>query len=309
MSPAIPSRLTWLTLLSRQPWYVLWPPWVWGVLVLAAAGYLMAAVGPWRVHFDGHARARPAQVGWFLAALATLGLAFGTPLWFLGQEAAFSAHMVELSLETMVAVPMLLVGMPDFLLRPLWNCGPTRYVLRATTHPLMALGMFTVVFSLWQLPVFFDPSLRNPYLHAVELVVLGLLALVWWWPIWSTLPERPRLKGGALMIYVVAAVVFLFPLLFFLVMGGVPGYPVYGQAERIFGLTPATDMQMGGVLFRAIDIVSLGVAGVNAFMHWGDPVRFPDPVPPADTKPRDGHAAPAARRPTTTPTRGSDWPR
>lgn len=267
-----------MQLLDRHPWYVMWPPWVWLVLAAAGFAYLRSAVGPWRRRFDGTEPARTAQVGWFLAGLLTLGIAFGSPLWYLGQQDAFSAHMVELSLETMVAVPMLLVGMPDFLLRPLWHCGPTKYVLRASTHPLMALGMFTVVFSLWQLPIFFDPSLRNPYLHGVELVVLGLLALVWWWPIWSTLPERPRLEGGALMIYVVAAVIFLFPLLFFLVMGGVPGYPVYGQGAKIFGLTPATDMQMGGVLFRGIDIVSLGVAGVNAFMHWGDPARYPRAV-------------------------------
>lgn len=309
MSPAIPAKFTWFTLLAHQPWYVLWPPWVWVVLVLAAGAYLMAAVGPWRVQFDGTMPARRAQVGWFLAGLVTLGVAFGSPLWFLGQEAAFSAHMVELSLETMVAVPMMLVGLPDFLLRPLWNCGPTRYVLRASTHPLMALGMFTVVFSLWQLPLFYDPSLRNPYLHAVELLVLGLLALVWWWPIWSTLPERPRLKGGALMIYVVAAVVFLFPLLFFLVMGGVPGYPVYGQAERIFGLTPATDMQMGGVLFRVIDTISLGVAGVNAFMHWGDPARYPDAMSRADARSPDVSVGPPVGRATPTQTHRRDSPR
>jgi len=279
-------------LFATDSWVQLWPPAVWAGAALLAVCYLLAVAGPARRYFPGTEPARRAQAGWFLGGLLTLAIAYGTPLWILGQRDSFTAHMVELSLETMVAVPMLLTGTPDFLVRPIWEFGPTRSVLKLFTHPLMALFLFTVAFSLWNLPALYDPSLLNGWLQALELVGLGVLAVGWWWPVWSPLPERPRLTGGALLIYVLAAGAFLIPVLFFLVLTGQPGYPVYGHRAEVFGFTPAMDMQVGGILFRVFDTVSLGVAAVNGFMYWADRGRYrrpgasgsegPPPVAPID---------------------------
>ena len=61
----------------------------------------------------------PAQVVWFMAGLGVIFVALLSPLDGLGDDYLFSAHMLQHFLIAFVAPPLLLLGTPGWLVRPL----------------------------------------------------------------------------------------------------------------------------------------------------------------------------------------------
>ena len=93
----------------------------------------------------------------FGLGMLTLFLALTGPLADLAGTFLISAHMVQHLLLTLIAPPLLLAAMPDWLLRPLLRPPAVAVVARAVTRPRTALAVFGVVLVVWHLPALVQP--------------------------------------------------------------------------------------------------------------------------------------------------------
>src|SRR5439155_9431572 len=141
------------------------------------------------------------QVASFFAGIVVAALALLSPLHPLGERYLLSAHMVQHLLITLVAPPLLLLGTPAWMLRPLLRFRLVRRMGANLFHPLLAFALFNAVFLGWHVPAFYELSLRFTPAHALEHASFLAFAVVAWWPVVGPLPEFPRLPYGGQLLY------------------------------------------------------------------------------------------------------------
>ena len=163
------------------------------LVALLEIGYLLG-VGPLRERYGLAESVDPRQVATFTLGVLVIFVALASPLHVLSERYLFSAHMTQHVLLTLVAPPLLLAGLPDWLVRPLLSRRGPAAVTRVVTHPVVAFAAFNLIFSIWHIPALYDASVRSDWVHAAEHVTFTGSALLMWWPIVGPLPELHRLS-------------------------------------------------------------------------------------------------------------------
>ncbi len=236
-------------------------------IALLIAVYLYA-VGPLRRKYHLANSVKRSQVVLFVAGMLIMFLALASPLDELGDEYLFSAHMVQHLLITLVAPPLLLLGTPGWLLQPLLRNRALFTIGKVLTHPFVAFFLFNVDFGLWHAPLLYNATLANENLHIFEHLLFIVTATLYWWPILSPVEELPRLSLGGQVLYLFlsgmpsvalgAGLTFMQPLY----------APYIQQPIRAWGLSPATDQQLGGlIMWVPVNIIFIIVVSV-LFIRW-----------------------------------------
>ena len=251
-----------------------WTTWHWhpdiitGLLLLA--GVYILGVGPFRRRFGWAERVPRGSVALFFTGLVAWYVALNSPLHELSDNFLFSAHMVQHLLLMMVVPPLLIVGTPGWLLRPLLRHSAVERSARFVTSPIAAFILFSSVFTLWHYPPLYDATLRHHYLHVLEHLLFISTAVVMWWPVLGRLPELPRPSYPVQMIY-----------LFFLSLppgfvgavitfSGEVKYTWYAEVPRLWGLSALIDQQIGGLIMKLLGAAVFLVAmGVVFFIWYG----------------------------------------
>ena len=207
-------------------------------------------------------------------------LALATPLDTLGDSYLFTAHMLQHLLLTLVAAPLLLVGTPGWLLRACSkHCHLTGFV-RWAHHPLVAFFGFNVIFSLAHVPAFYELTLANEPLHALEHLVFVGTAMLMWMPVLSPVPDisapYPAL-GQVLYLFLQTVPASLVGAL--LSATGSAYYPTYVLAPRITSLSPLEDQQLGGLLMWVGGGTYFLIAIRRGLLRVGRPRRGSQPAP------------------------------
>ena len=174
-----------------------------GGLVTAALVYGLL-VGPLRRRLAPGARFPARQASFFYAALTVFYLAEGSPLHDLAERYLFSAHMAQHILLSYAVAPLLIVGLPEWVLRPLLLGRAVRPLARTLTRPVVAAAVFSLFFSGWHFPAVYEGALRSDVVHHSEHLIFIGTALLSWWPLLSPLPELPRLAPVGQLIYLFA---------------------------------------------------------------------------------------------------------
>ncbi len=237
---------------------------------LTTIAYL-GAILRWHKYFPGAAPVPPARVGAFLLAMATILLALLSPIADLSDNFLFSAHMVEHLLITMVMPPLLLIGIPGWMIRPLFARSPLLLRIgKVLTHPIVAFMAFNVTFLGYHFPVFYDTSLASQYFHAFSHLLFMLTAILTWWPVLSPLPELlPPLAPPLQMLYLFAQTLPSQVVGAFFTFSDAQFYLLYQAAPRVWlWLTPAVDQQLGGLIMWVIGGTFFLGAFASVFLHW-----------------------------------------
>lgn len=225
-------------------------------------------VGRLRRAYGWAERVDPRQVALFLLGVLVIFLALQSPLDELSDNYLFSAHMVQHLLLVLVAPPLLLLGTPPWLLRPLIRSSLVLRCARFLTLPVAAFVLFNMTFILWHMPRLYELGLNNLGVHIFQHLLFISVAVVMWWPIFSPLPELPRISYPAQILY-------LFVLS--IVPGVVGGlitfsdsviYPTYEAAPRVWGLSPIMDQQIGGLIMKIPGFFIFLVAAMVIFFKW-----------------------------------------
>lgn len=244
-----------------------WEPGILTGLALQVAAYL-ACVGPLRRWFPGSARVPQHQVQLFLLGVLILFIALVSPLGILSDGYLFSAHMLQHLLVTLIAPPLLLLGTPRWLFQPLVRPRIGLAIGRALTNPLLVLLLYNLVFAIWHVPAYYEGSLNNAQIHALQHVLFIGTATLMWWPIFSPLDKLPPLSDPLKCMYLFVASIPGTILGAIITFTDDVLYPTYARAPRVWGITASDDQIIAGLsMWIGGALIYLALLTVF-FFHW-----------------------------------------
>jgi putative membrane protein len=252
-----------------DPWRFNAHPDTW--FVIASAGfaywYALTRIGP-RIADpagSGVGRGRFAvvtrrQVMSFCAGLLVVELASDWPLHDLAENYLYGAHMVQHMLISLVAPPLLLLGIPGWLTRHILRSRGASGTVRVVCRPVMAGLMFNTVIAVSHAPFWVDATLYHHFLHFWAHLLLFTVALIMWFPVVNKLPDFPTLTPPGKMVYLFfQSILPNVPAAFLVLSTGVI-YKYYGAVPHPFaGLDLLNDQQLAGAVMK--------VGGT--FFFWG----------------------------------------
>jgi putative membrane protein len=204
----------------------------------------------------------------FSAGMAILWLASTWPIHDLAERSLYSIHMVQHLLYTLVAVPLLVAGIPPWLWRAILRPRPVGSVFGFLTRPVVALATFNGLLLLTHWPEVVDASVGSEWVHLGLHVLIVGSAVVMWWPVMSPLPERPALAPPAQMLYLFLQSLAPTIPASFLTFGHTLLYPVYAGFPRVWGLSALEDQLIAGLVMKiAGGLILWGFIAV-IFFEW-----------------------------------------
>ena len=238
------------------------------VLLVAIEGLYLLGVGPLRERNNWAEYVDPRQVATFTLGILVLFVALVSPINVVSDGYLFSVHMLQHVLLTLVAPPLMVRGMPHWLIRPILRPDWAFRSARVVTHPIGAFLIFNIVFSLWHVPALYNASLANNFIHVVEHVMMITTAIVMWWPLTSTMPELPRVSYPMQMMYLFGLSIAQIIVFGALTFADGPLYQVYIDAPRITPVSAMTDQQIGAIIMKVGGgMLFLGLLVVT-FYRW-----------------------------------------
>ena len=229
--------------------------WSWNAEALVILGLTGAYVAAVRRH---------GTPGWhvacFLSGMVLLLAVSVTPVHTLGMHYLLTMHLLQNVVLAEWAPLLVVLGIPSGLAAAI--ARPR--VVRALTHPAVALPLWLANYMVWHLPWIYDAALENPngLLH-LEHATYFATGVAMWWCVFQDEPHR--LGAGARAAYVFAGFVVASPI--GLVMALVPDaiYDFYVDAHhRVWGLDPLEDQQLAGMLMA----VEQAVVFFAVFAYW-----------------------------------------
>jgi putative membrane protein len=204
----------------------------------------------------------------FYSALAIFYLAVGSPLDQIAERYLLSAHMLQHQLIIYPAAVLLLLGLPDWMVRPLTGRPGLRPILRVLTSPVICGIVYTAVMTCWHLPLLYDLALQNRPLHIVEHFTMFGAALFYWWPLLSPSTEYPRAPYATQMLFLPAVLIGMTPVFAYITFSQDVLYPTYEYAPRISSLTAAGDQLLAGAMMKLIGMAVAMIAFGVSFYRW-----------------------------------------
>lgn len=210
----------------------------------------------------------PWQVAAFSSGLVTLVVALMSPIDALGDEFLFSAHMVQHMLIGVVAPPLLLLGIPAWMIEPLLDWSPLRRAMRALAHPVPAFGLLNLDLWLWHAPALYNATLANEAIHIFEHLTFIVLGVIFWLPILSPTPLIPRISRPFAILYLFGGCQPMVALGALLTFATAPFYTAYVDAPRIWGMDALADQQLGGLIMWLPTNIPYLIALSIVFFKW-----------------------------------------
>lgn len=250
----------WLTQWNWEPSIVI------GTVLVV--GLYLYALGPLRRRHYPTEPVKKGQTVAFLLGVGIMFLALVSPLDELGDSYLFSAHMVQHLCLTIVGPPLLLIGTPAWMAQPLLRNRAVFLLAKFFTYPAIAFFLYNADFWLWHAPSLYNMTLENQSIHILEHLTFIVFGVLNWWPIFSPLEEGlPRLSLGGQILYLflsgmpvvaLGAGLTFFP----------PLYAPYLSAPRIWGISAATDQQLGGLIMWIPGNIAYIIVVSILFIRW-----------------------------------------
>jgi putative membrane protein len=257
-----------------MPAAVAFPTWaphpdVWLLVGLFAAGYAIGIVrlGP-RWATPGLAVVTRFQITCWSLGVFAMWLASDYPIHDIAERYNFSVHMVQHLIFTMVVAPLLLLGMPAWLMRRVLSPRWLFDTVRTLSRFIPALLIFNVVLVFTHWPLIVNEALTSGWVHFLIHALLLVSSLIVWMPIVSPLPEIPRLAPVMQMLYLFAWSVVPTVPASFLTFGSSPLYKFYEHVPHLFGFTTLEDQQAAGLIMKiGAGLLLWGIIAV-VFFRW-----------------------------------------
>src|ERR1700736_3133357 len=137
------------------------PSWEWSIHPSTVIG--IAALGAIYIWAANRLHREPSRTQkiFFFAGLLVMFASLNGPIHDLSDDYLFSAHMVQHLLLTLVMPPLLLAGVPGWMLRPLLSRKYIYPIMRRLTGARSCFVVFNLVIAIWHLPPFYNAAMAN----------------------------------------------------------------------------------------------------------------------------------------------------
>jgi cytochrome c oxidase assembly factor CtaG len=255
--------MQWWCAATSAEWSWTWQPFpgVWLVVGFVLTLYVRTVRRP-----AVRAAMRPWHPLAFGAGLLVFWAMLDWPVGLLGAGYLLSVHTAQWVLLTLVAVPLLLLGIPPAAW-PAAGSGGAAGLLRRLTHPGLGLAIFTATMALTHVPVVVD-GLKQTQLGSFGIDLAWLVgAFALWWPVQA--PDTyvrisPPLRIGYLFLATIPPTV---PAAF-MIFADYPLYALYELAPRVHGIAAGSDQQVAGLIMKAGADPLIWIEMAIVFFFW-----------------------------------------
>ncbi len=245
---------------GAQNWWAAWSlePGVMLLLGISAAAYTRG----WRamVRRGGGASGRLKAQSWaFVAGIFVLAIALLSPLDALAGQ-LFWVHMLQHNLLMLAAAPLLvlayplpaiLLGLPAEARRGLGAGWRRLEWLRAAwgiaSSPAVAWLLQAVLLWGWHSPFFYQASVENDLVHAIQHFSFLGSALLFWWVTLRTYGGS-RANRGLAILYLFTTALYSGLLGALLTFSERLWYPIYAGRAEAWGISALADQQLAGTI-------------------------------------------------------------
>ncbi len=233
-------------------------------------------------------RPRSRQELAFGLAIILLLLSLTGPLDESARGFFFAGYIFQQMMLVFVIPPLLLLGTPDWMLRPVLTNGYVEPAFRVLTRPLFAFLIFSLFFALLHYPALCDRVCHAKPLYGG--IRLGLLSvgILLWWPIVSPLPEFPRLSYPLQILYLFLLMIPMTAVAAPITMAETVLYMYYTMGTHPLGLTPIADQVLGGLVMWIGQGVYIMFVFSGIFFRWAQ--REDTEIPAINRRPAPLHA-------------------
>ncbi|WJH36513.1 cytochrome c oxidase assembly protein [Paenibacillus aurantius] len=244
----------------------MWSP---GILLLTILlGWLyFYLVGAGRHRFQDSSPVGARKKTYMVLALVTLYIGQGSPLNYYGHADLFSAHMMQQSLLYLVMPPLVLLAIPEWLLKPLLDKPFVKKWIYPLFHPLLTVLVFNMLFSMYHIPTIFEYSMSHPSLHVAYHLVLLVTAFHMWFPVFCPVAGWQRISDLQKLAYLVADGILLTPACACIIFANSVIYGTYADEFTSY-LPPLDDQQLGGTIMKIVQEIVYGAALAYVFFKW-----------------------------------------
>jgi putative membrane protein len=246
----------------------LWSPGILLMLVVLGIAYSLA-VGAYRSRFEDSEPVSMKQKLYFWSGLALWYAAEGTPIAYYGHHYLFSIHMLQQSLLYLIMPPLLLLGIPGWLLQAVVRGPRMERFVQYLTNPIAALFLFNFIFSMYHVPVVMDYLMQQPLLLTSYKAVFLLSAFLMWFPVFTPLPQFDQMSDLKKMAYIFINGLLLTPACALIIFANEPMYAMYAAVPAsMMLLSMVDDQQLGGVIMKIVQEIVYGFALGYIFFRW-----------------------------------------
>ena len=241
--------------------------------------------------FEGNQPLSKKEASAFVIGMILLYIVKGSPADLLG-HILFSVHMAQMALLLMLVPPLLIAGIPVWIWKPIVENRFVQPSFRFFTKPLLALIVFSGLFSIYHIPLIFDVIKQNEFYHSVFTLILFISSMFLWWPIMNKLTGEHQVHGLSKIGYIIGSAILITPACALIIFADEPMYATYTNGEAwlkamelcvpastLSGLTlsgpelftnmpPVDDQQLGGVIMKIIQEIIYGVLLAMVFFQW-----------------------------------------
>lgn len=218
----------------------------------------------------------------FYTGVGSLLAVSAWPVHDIAERSLFMFHMVEHMVFGFVAPPLLLLGVPWWLMRALVR--PILPVLEVLVRPIVALFLFNAVLALIHVPGVVELMVTSGPAHFGFHVLVFVTGILMWWRVVDPIPDFPSLQPFLKMGYVfLQSLVPTIPASF-LTLGDKVLYPVYETMPRLWGISAHTDQVVAGLIMKiGGGLLLWGVMAGIWFRWWAEEQRLDQALtsPPA----------------------------
>ena len=242
--------------------------WRWSIHPSTVMG--IAALGAVYLWAASRLRRQPslAQKIYFFSGLLLMFASLNGPIHDLSDDYLFSAHMVQHLLLTLAIPPLLLAGVPGWMLRPVLTnrliAQPARFFTRAP----IAFVVFNLAIAAWHLPPLYNAAMANHNIHILEHLIFMVAAVLMWWPLLSQVPEFPRLAYPGQMLYSFLMSIPMSIVAVYIAMSDHVLYPAYAAAPRVLPISPLEDQLLGALIMWIPGGIIFYIIMTVVFFKW-----------------------------------------
>ncbi|MDA8197104.1 MAG: cytochrome c oxidase assembly protein [Actinomycetota bacterium] len=190
----------------------------------------------------------------FRVAIFVAYLTFAWPIGDLALHYSLFAYLISNSLLAIVALPLLLVSLPKWLLNVLTRHRHVDRLLMVLTRPIISSAIFSAAFIASMVPAVVEVATSSDVAFIIERVVLLIAALLMWFTALNLLPGTRGLSPLGRVAYLFAqSLIPTFPALI-LIFTRRSIYPHFAVGAHLIGVNPVSDQLAAGGVVKVISI-------------------------------------------------------